>query len=258
MRIRSRSGIGVSYGATAWMRWQLIPRLDTTLSGSINGKSYPGEDIPTELRFGTRLDFGVALQKGRLTFGPILEALRQSGNRSRTRIGAGVSLSHNLDRQRQLSFSVAGYRQRYLEHSFKSGQLYLGSLTYRQILTPSSVLTLSLPFEHERTERAHLDHTELGLKLGWAKDWKGGLSTHTSVGYASDRYRDQFPGFNTARRDKRTSLGVRAKHNPISFGRFAPEISYTYAKNRSNVVFYDYEFHDVGLLLSTQFCSATI
>lgn len=250
---RSKSGVGVSYGATAWKRWQLSQKIDATVSGSVDGKSYFGEDIPTELRFGKRLDFGFALQKGRLTFGPILEALRQKGKTSRTRVGAGLSLSHSLDRRRQLSFSLSGYRQRYLEHSFKSGQLYQGSLNYRQILTPSSVLTLSLPFEHERTERAHLDHIELGLKLGWAKDWRGGFSTHMGLGYAADRYRGLFPGFNTARRDKRTSLSARAKHSQISFGRFSPEISYTYTRNRSNVVLYDYETHDVGFSLSKRF-----
>jgi hypothetical protein len=126
-------------------------------------------------------------------------------------------------------------------------------LAYRQILSPRTQFTTTLPFEVERTGRSHLDHDDLGLTLGLEHAWKTGLITGLTVGVQRDQYSGVFPGTSVKRLDTLTTLALSARHAKLSIGNFAPEIRYVFSRSESNVPFFTYDSHDVSIGFSSQF-----
>ena len=145
------------------------------------------------------------------------------------------------------------WRQWYPEADFRNGTLAEGSFGYRHVLSPTTTVSISLPFERERTGRAHLDHDEPGIAAGLEHEWRGGLITGLSASWRRDDYRGTYPGAAVSRSDALSTLGLALPHRKLRIGSFLPEIGYNYTRARSNIPLHDYEAHDLGFALTTRF-----
>lgn len=250
---RAQAAVGLSFGATAWNRWQMGESLDATLSGSIDAKIYDDDFVPDETVARLALDLARNTPRYRLTFGPLAELTYHDGQRYLTALGAGIAGEYLLRPDLRLGGGLTYRHQDYAEDDFQDGFKVSGQATMRWILSPQSVLSASLPFEVERTDRPHLDHRDIGLTLGLEHSWQNGLTTGLSLGYTDSRYRGNFPLLDAPRHDRETTLGISARHRNIRFGAFVPQLSLTYTKSGSNVAFFDYDKIDVGMTLTQRF-----
>ncbi|MDN5788245.1 surface lipoprotein assembly modifier [Pseudorhodobacter sp.] len=246
------SGTAAAVGATLWRRWDLGEYWTGTASLGLDAKIYAGKS-PTELTFGPRFDFSYSKAGTRFSVGPGIEFKRQGGATIRKRVGVNTSFQSRLAENETLDFSAMAMRQTYPGQDYRNGWIVGGRLGLSYVVSPSLRLYAGLPFEREKTGRVHLDHSKLGLTLGLDKLWKGGLYTGISASIESDRYAGLFPGLAYARHDKVQTLSLSLRHSKFSFGKFTPEITYSFTRQKSNVAFFDYRSHDLSIGLSTNF-----
>lgn len=250
---RATRAIGVSIGATAWNRWRLSPRTEATLFGSLDVLRYDTDLIPNETVLATRLDFSTHGARHRLSFGPQADYTWRNGDGYRKRLGLAAAGEYLLRDGLQVGGGLSYFKQDYPGQDFLDGHLLEGSATMRWTVSPKLAVTAGVPFKIERTGRAHLNHRDIGLKLGLEKSWKGGLFTAFSLGYTDARYEGDFPVFGVPRHDRKTTAGLSLRHSKLRFGRFVPEFSVAYTQSKSNVEFYDFDKLDFGISLSQRF-----
>lgn len=242
------SGIGVSLGATAWQRWHLTEDWNATLSGSVDGTFYD-QVLDDEVTARVSLGFGRNWKRGYVSIAPTYERSFLAGDFHRQRLGVQLRGAWRLDAKRQISGRIAHWRQTHPEaRDHFDGHRTNGELSFAYLLSRSSKLSLSIPFEFERTERARLDHNEVGLDITWDKNWKNGLTTGVTLGLSNNHFLGPFiDGGETRRDDTAKSIGLSLRHRKVKLGKFIPELRYTYTRTRSNIALYDYDKHEINL-----------
>lgn len=250
---RAKSGVGVNVGATAWRRWMLPQAWDATAALSLDVTTYPRNDIDTETTLGARVDFGRSFRKTRFTFGPVLERLVVGGEVRRDRAGLSFGITHQPSPETALTANVTAVRQTWPEQSYRDGSRISGALGWKRKLSPRTTVALSMPFDVEKTRRAHLDHHEIGLAASVDHHWEGGLHTGLTVSIARDQYSGDYPGLDRARRDRITKITGRISHDSARIGKLVPVLSLTHTRHRSNVPFNDYTSRDIGLGFRAEF-----
>lgn len=249
---RAKSSIGLSFGVSAWLGRRIAPNWTATIGSSLDAKVYEGA-IDEEANISLRLDLARSSTNSRVSFGPLADIRFIGGAENRLRFGFGVHGARRLNATSELQAALTHWRQEYDLQAFRDGSLTEGRLGYRRAFSPSTIVSLGLTFERERTQRAHLDHDEVGIVLGAEREWKGGLISSLTAGFRRDDYKGLYPGTSVARDDSVTTLGVSLRHRDVRVGRFLPEFTYTYTHARSNVPLHAYEAHDLSLALSTNF-----
>ncbi|MWD29983.1 DUF560 domain-containing protein [Aquicoccus sp. SCR17] len=250
---RAVSALGVSLGATAWNRWQLSESRDLTLSASLDATRYDNDLVNDETFARLRLAYGISRPRYRLSLAPVVERSWKNDAGYRWRYGLSASAQYRLAPDLQAGLGANVYRQRHDDLAYLDGTLVSGALTVKKIQAADLAFTLGVPFEIERTERAHLDHTLLGLRLGVEKSWQNGLTTGLVLGYSVDRYKGDYPLFGEPRRDRIATASLSLRHRALRIGPFIPELTLIYTRSRSNVDFFDYTRRDLGLSLTQRF-----
>ncbi|MBQ2263692.1 MAG: DUF560 domain-containing protein [Loktanella sp.] len=249
---RAQDGVGLSFGISAWNRWVLSENWSATLSGTLSAQVYK-EARANEQTGTVKLDFHRPFTQGRVNIGPVADLTFTDGDKSRERIGVAGSGVYALAPGREMSAGLTHWWQTYPDREFRDGTSIVGFLGYRQSLSPSTSLSLSLPFNRERTDLAHLDHDDIGVVVGLDREWSNGLISGFSAGLRRDNYLGDFPGSDEPLEDIVSTLGVSLLHRNLTIGRYAPLFSYTYTNSSSNIGFFDYDSHDVAITLSTRF-----
>lgn len=250
---RAQDAIGLSLGATAWNRWSIGEGRALSLSASLDTTQYDNELVRDETIASARFLYSATGPDYRFTIGPTLERTWENGDPYRFRYGLFASAEKRLGRNASAGLGLSVLRQSHDDLSYLDGQLVRGALSYQRTLSPDLRLSVALPFEYERTERAHLDHQEIGLSLGAERRWKNGLVSNLSLGYSADNYIGDYPLANTPRRDRITTAVLGLSHPDFHVGSFIPELMLTYTRSSSNIGFYDYTRGDIGLNLTQRF-----
>lgn len=252
-RSRAASALGASIGVTAWNRWRLSETSDLTLSGSVDTTRYDNDLVHDESFARVRLDYGYSQKRYRLSLAPTIERAWKDDDGYRWRYGVSASGQFRLAADLQAGIGATVYRQEHDTLPYLDGMLVRGGLNMTKVMSPDLRLTLGIPFEIENTQRAHLDHQMMGVNLGVEKTWENGLITSLSLGYSVDNYEGAYPLFGEPRRDRIATASLALRHRDIQFGSFIPEVTVTFMRSRSNIDFFDYSRHDVGLSMSQRF-----
>jgi hypothetical protein len=248
----AQSGVGLTFGISAWNRWVLSEDWSTTLSGALSAQFYD-HAIANEQTASVKLDVHRPFAQGWFSAGPVAEVTFIDGDKSRQRVGLSASGSYSIVPGKNLSAEVTQLWQTFPGQKFRDGTDTAGYLSYQYVISPSTTLSISLPFERERTKLAHLDHDDIGAVIGLDREWSNGLITGLSAGLRRDTYLGDFPAFDESRRDKVSSIGISLLHRNLAFGRFTPKFRYTYTNSRSNIELFNYDSHDISISLSSQF-----
>ena len=85
------------------------------------------------------------------------------------------------------------------------------------------------------------------LKLKTNKAWRGGFLTSAFVSYQPSHYVGE------PRISHEYSIGGHVAHRSFFIAGFAPQLTYEYTTQSSNVSFYEHESHDVSLAMTRNF-----
>ena len=250
---KATDGLGFGAGITAWNSWRLTERWTRTLSGAIDVQEYLNHDVNDDQNTSLRFDFGRDGERNRLSFGPVLKLRMRNWNPERHRVGLSAGIQQVLNPRTRLSADVVAFRQTHRRDPFRDGNFYSGSIGIEHAFSRTLSGTVSLPFTVERTQRAHLDHNDIGLTLGVANKWRNGLNTSLSVRVQQNQFIGNFPNAAFARRDVLSSVGFSLNHSSVQIGRFTPNLGVTFTDSSSNIGFYDFSSTDMSVGFQTGF-----
>lgn len=250
---REASGIGAAVGADAFKTFRLGPSTAVTASAAVNVKKYKDTTRYDEASLGGNL--ALSRRMGRVTaaVGPTFEYRWSGWEPYLVRYGLTAGARVLVGQRNMVGITLTALLQDYVDRDYRDGSRVAGNLSLRRLMSPSLSFTAAIGFDAERTHRPHLDHNDLVARLQVDKEWRGGLMTSLFTSYENHRYLATFPATDFRRRDDKFSVGVSLAHRRLSIQGFAPQITYEYSRQRSNVAFYDYQSHDVGLTLTRKF-----
>ena len=246
-------GTGLAIGATAWNRWTLSETWDATVSGLFDANFYNNELINDDLNTLLRFDLGATMATTRVTFGPLFERRWLSGNEYSSRTGFNVAGIMRPRPDRQVYASTTYWSQNYDDRQYQNGNLLTANLGMTQVLSPGVRLAVGIPFARENANADHLSHLDKGLVVTFETEWQGGIVSDFTASYTNAQYDGDFPGFAVPRSDAVSSIRVGLRSRAINIRGFTPEVSYTFTDSSSNIVFYDYQSHDLALDFSQRF-----
>ncbi len=249
--------VGVSFGGTLWRNFRPSEQWQATGLLSFDAKYFGRAYIADDLNLGTELrlkrDFGHL----RLSFGPRAERLMQEGGTVRNRVGFVLSAQRAQSAQMGFNLDAGYFRQTYPDGisgpSFRDG--HTAHMTPQIAWAGKSGLRFSigLPLITERTQRAHLDHDDIGLSLSVAKTWEDTAFVRLDIGLTAKSFVGNYPTLTQPRQDLERRVGVQATLMRLDIMGLTPVVGYSFAQNRSNVGLNSYVSHDFSLSFSKSF-----
>jgi len=250
---QAEGGVAVRLGATGFRRWILDENMALTLSGGINRKQVLSGDAANETTVTARLPLSRRLERGRLSFGPLYERTYSDGELYRERIGLETGLSISPRRGRTWFANASWANQNYAELDYLDGERTQFRLGHSRQQNAALTWGIDSSLLRETSRRDHLDHTDIGLGAFIERDWRSGYITSLRADLVSKNYDGIFPGKSFARYDTEARMRVSVRNRGWQIGRITPEFSYTYTNSSSNVEFYDYDSHDLGVAFTSRF-----
>lgn len=246
-------GFGLAVGGAG----HYVARLDAdnTLTASIQGDiltrpSGPGVE---QLALKSMLIWSRRLGDAHISLGPQIEQRWQGFSPFVLRYGITGQVRKPLDQNTIVGLSFAALGQDFAEQDHRDGYRVTSQITLDHILDPTLRFTFTGGVDIERTQRAHLDHNDFRFGVALRQEWTGGLISTVKLEAALHTYLGNYPGLGAPRSDTRLSAGLVLSHRGFDIAGFTPEVSYQYARQFSNVSFFDHDSHDIGLTLTRNF-----
>jgi tetratricopeptide (TPR) repeat protein len=250
---QAKEGVALQLGATAFRRWSLNENWGLTLSGGVAHRQVISGESANETSLSFRLPLTRRLERGPLSFGPFYERTFSDGSRYRDRAGLEASLSVSPQPDRTWFARGSWAEQDYSTLDYLDG--YRRSLRIGYARQTSAALSWGIDASllRETSGLEHLNHSDFGLGAFVERDWRSGITTAFRADVVQENYDGVFPSKSFARADTETRLRVSVRNRNWQIGPVTPELSYTFTNSSSNVEFYDYDSHDVGIALSSRF-----
>jgi hypothetical protein len=250
---KSKSGVGLNFGASGTYRFDLRDGVALAVGGSFDGTKYRESDYDdftarafSELSYkNTDWRFGV---------GPTLERTYYGweGNRFaygfvgsvQRRIGAGgdiLRLTSGLryldyDKQDAMSGTETSVGLRY-QHAFSASVL-------ANIGVDTARVDAKLDFNSYQSTRPYLEvYSDLPF----------GILGSIAVGYEFRDYGGKFPWTGQGREDRQFAVAVSGIFRNLTYKGIAPQLEYRYTNNNSNIGLYDYDSHAVNLYFTKKY-----
>lgn len=256
--VEQKSGNGLQVSASATKRFNLPKNFYTTLGANASLKGYWDESNYNDYLFTASAGAGYDDAKNDVSITPFATkriysedpySLRKGvtlrGSRwvkpklklTATSILSNETFEEEKDKNRETDGRFIGLNALYTKDA--KGYYYGGLGTYRNDVAKSSIIS------YDRNS----------LNAGWGREWKQGISTLTTLGYAIKEYDDpaeSYSGGNllgyyssvggepgTRRKDKTASLGLQVWKRDFTLFGLTPRLVLDYDKTSSNFVYYD-------------------
>jgi len=250
---RERSGWGVGAGANAYRTLSLDEVTHLNFSGALDIKKYTGTADYDEAAVSTNVSLQRRMGALEVQVGPTMDYRLLGWEPYAFRYGLSLGGTYDLLERTRLYGGGTLLRQDFLSSTYRNGSIFLGYAGIKHAFTPALAVSATVNYTAERTQLEHLDHNDYRLVTQVDKEWQGGFITSFSAGVTYKGYLGEFPGTSVARQDHLWSAGMTLMNRNWSIRGFAPQLKYEYTRSKSNISFYDYDSHDVGLTFSKLF-----
>jgi outer membrane protein len=167
--------------------------------------------------------------------------------------GPRVSLSHAVSSQ-DMVFGSAGYEWRKNEDApYISGNAINLRAGIEHAFNSTFRVGLVAGYEDARLEEKHNSYDAWSIGLSAYKELPAGITVDASAGLRISDFDARLTVFPEIRKDHRASAGLTLTKRDLNLFGFAPQVSYNYTRNFSNLEIYDTENHAVDLRLTKEF-----
>lgn len=250
---RAHSGVGLATGGSAFRRFKLGDQTSLTVTGTIDARKYLNTTDYDQLTVGSSAIAEFSFGRATLFGGFIADYRLLAWKPDQFRYGITAGFSRPIGTRNEISAAVTARVQDYLQTDYRDGFRIDTSLTFRRLLSPSISFAATFGTSFERTQKTHLDHNDVSASVTFAKEWRGGFITGISAAIGNHQYQGLFPASTQKRHDQLYSAGITLAHRSFAIAGFMPKLTYRYTRQVSNIAFYDYDSHDVGLTLTREF-----
>lgn len=251
---QKQSGIGVAAGASVGYSKRLGNKLQGVLAGNVDGRAYSNSDY-NSLSFSQSAEIRFLLDQGYLGVGPVANQSIDIAERSIAfhSFGPRASFVYNVTPQNLISANTLYEWRDRAGSSQDDGTASLSSISITHAFDSSSNATVFGGFDRIKTALDTTSYKTISGGLRFYKELPLGLTANVS---GQGRF-SNFDGMTmltlTTREDQRYIGSVELTKRDLNWFGFAPSLSYTYTKNKSNIAIYDYDSHAVDFRLTKDF-----
>lgn len=248
---RRKSGIGVLLGGEVLFRQQFTR--DVALIGSLGatGRFYPSIERG-DLALSGSAGFEKRWARGQAAVSLVAEHDYVDMRAAFTGLGVRVEGSRYVGRTSRVYGSVTVGLRDYASGSRQDGWRVAFSGFYDYMMEPARFVRVLGGLTVERTNSPVFSYTEWSAGLGYHTELPMGLTVYTQGLYAQRDYDAPYVAFGV-RHDTRIEAQALVTKRDWNIAGFAPQLSYSFVDNQSNVPFYDYTSHALDLRLVKQF-----
>ena len=250
---REASGVGLTFGLTAWHGWDLAPHWTGTLSAQADARLYNTDLKPDETELGLRFDLKNTRPRGSLTFGPRINFLFQNGQLTKRQAGFGVSGDTRLSRTLAFGYSAEMLAQDFVGASYRNGRKTSASARLRWLASPRLALSAEVTALRESARAPHLAHRDIGLGLGVETELPGKSVIGIDLFAGRNTYDGPYPVFGVPRKDTVRSIGLSYHDPSLAWHGLSPKLSITRKHQASNIPIHDTWTTDIGISLVKRF-----
>jgi hypothetical protein len=251
---KKTSGIGLSAGLSGAYTWKLDEDIAAVVGAGLNGRVYKESDFnqltasqSAELRYLQDWGYaGLGVVGSQSVSGSDIDLGYWS-------VGPRGTLSYRFNPQDSIFASSTLEFRTYPENDVYDGIAILNQWTFSHAFDSSFVGYVGGGLDRIETNADHLDYWSYAGSIGAYKEWPWGVTANYQFEYRRSVYDADYPLMSDPRRDNRYSASISLTKRDFDILGYAPQIEYTYTRNGSNVVFYDYDSHTVEFRLTKDF-----
>lgn len=249
---QAESGVGVQLGVSGYFRHLTSPMSRISLNWGISGTKYEEERYNNAVG-NLALLYEQITQSGSWFVSPYLRKTWREDDADNNARGLRVGLTHRLNDQNHLGFSISHEYRDYAVQDYQDGTFTSTSISLNHQINPSLSISGGFGFERSAPEANHLKYHGRKLFAGVSKAWEGGLQTSFGLEYGIRDYVGDYPLTYSPRDDDFYKISIGVQHSRIDIQGFTPRLSCSHTINQSNVVFYDYNATECQATISRNF-----
>ena len=149
--------------------------------------------------------------------------------------------------------SGAGLRRSHDKLDYQDG--WNGSVSAEQddFLGPSTFVRLLGGYEIEDVDVDHLSYTSCHMRIGGYRELPWGTTLYGQISYKKYDLDGLYRGALESRDEQRLDATINLTKRDWSLSGYAPVVTYTCTRNRSNVGFQDYSAHGINFTVTKKF-----
>jgi outer membrane protein len=167
--------------------------------------------------------------------------------------GPRVSLQYNFTHSDRLNASASYEWKDDFDIDVYDGATITANASIEHTFDPSLSVTLFGGFSDVETEIAYSSFQAAHVGVGFYKELPLGITVDAKGRVQKSEFDAKFPTIAGPREDTRYVGNVGLTKRDLNLFGFAPAIDYTYVRNDSNVILYDYDSHTVDFRLTKDF-----
>lgn len=237
---RRRSGVGLSVQAAAGWRFRRDTRMPIHAAISMRTLRYRADafnDDSVGLEIGP--EFMTPL--GRLRTSAVAGMRWYGGNTYEENAGLRAMLERPVSQRWLIQGAIEAGRSVYPAHHFQDGATAAITLAASRTLDPRTLGKLWLRVSRNDARHPGYAAWRYAAGFGLSREWRFGLRSDFSVGYAAARFDAAVPIFGRVRNDYSWNFETALAKRDWSIAGFAPQLRLSYGINQSSV-----DLHDSG------------
>jgi hypothetical protein len=251
---QKKSGLGVSAGGNVGYSHRLGNDFSVVLAAGLDGRIYSDHKYNT-YSASQSAELRTLMENGYLGLGVV-----GSENFLNNQIGLGyysygprVSLQHNFTPKDQLNLSAVHEWRKYKDQPSYDGTALSLFGSWDHSMAADMGVTLTGGYDLVKTEFDFDSYKAYSAGLGFYKELPKGITANLYAGIRTANFDGVFPLYAKVRHDDRYTANLRVMKRDWNVFGYAPELSYTYVYNDSNIGNYKFDSHTVDFRLSKDF-----
>lgn len=251
---RKKSGVGVLAGVNGAFQRRLGNDFSFVAAGNAEGRVYDDSTFNT-LSFSQSAELRYLLKRGFLGFGGVSSQLVDDDTLDMSYISFGprVSTRLNLTGKDVVTASSTYEWRDYSGGSSSDGTAWLNDAAWTHSLNSTLSLTLSAGYDAVKLDSAQNSYDSVSVGGGVYSELSHGITANLNGEVKFSKFDDTNLVAGVVREDTRYVGSIGLTKRDIEIFGFAPEVSYTYVRNASNISIYDYDSHNVDFRLTKDF-----
>lgn len=249
---RATSGTGVELGMAGFARHAIGGGARVSLDWSLAGRRY--RETAFDSTSGTLgLSLGRADAGGAWVAGVTLRKTARADDSGHRAVGLRFGAYHNVTPDMRIGLVALHESRSFPERAYQDGTFDQVHLNWDKWLRPSLAIHASVALERETPQARHLRYDGGFLSFGATRSFEGGLSARIESRFGLRDFVGDYPLMTDPRRDRYSAVSISVQHNRFEVRGFAPRLSCTHTRNRSNISFNDYVATECAAALSRSF-----
>lgn len=251
---RKTSGVGMAAGANAAFNKRLGNDFSFVAAANGEVRIYDESDFIT-VSLSQSAELRYMFERGYLGFGGVSSQSLDDQTLALGYIGYGprISARLNLSAKDTLTASSTYEWRDYSASSAADGIAWMNDVAWTHAFNSATNVTLSGGLDNVKLELAQASYDSWSAGLALYKELPHGITTSLTGEVKLSQFDDVNLLAGIVREDVRYVGGIGLTKRDLNLFGFAPEISYTYVRNTSNITMYDYDSHGIDIRLTKDF-----